>query len=84
MINKWTDLCHNAVGCGACHNGEAKSEEKGEASVELDHDDSNVNNECEDANDSDDGGKMGRGNDTVEGSQIIYPRGWRMTRRMMS
>lgn len=83
--SNWTNLCHHAVGCGTCRDGKTESEKKAEARIELDHDDSSVDNECEEASDSDAGGKKGWGENAVEGG-IIYPGArdqWRMTGRMM-
>ena len=71
-----------------CDDG-AESEEQGEAGTKLDHVDSNVGNECEDAGDSDEGERTTQGNDAVAGDWIIYLPGWggdqwRMTDTMMS
>lgn len=48
-----------------CDDG-AESEEQGEAGTKLDHVDSNVGNECEDAGDSDEGERTTQGNDAGE------------------
>ena len=61
-----------------CRNGKAKGEEKGEAKVELNHGDSNVGNECEDAGNSDGGeGRWDEGITQSGGGWILYSQGRR-------